>query len=299
MKIPEDVPVKIGEFESEESGITAIFPERGNITGISQRGGAPGTLGTEVLHPMHRKYTSVDAVVFAGRSIFGTIAAMGVIKALREEGKGLIIRGRNIPVVPVAVIFDFINDDHIPDESWGINAFKNRGKYFSIGRHGAGKGATVGKVLGIENSSPSGQGISYLEKSGLYVMAISVVNAFGDVYDEHGKILAGARIGKKFIDTSRYIIEKNFEIGYENTTLGIIITNAALDREDACSVAEAANNSLAGIIRPFNTSYDGDTFFTMAFNEKNDDIERIKLMAQEAIRESVYSIFRNSGSMRQ
>jgi len=139
---------------------------------------------------------------------------------------------------------------------------------------------------------PSGQGFAYVEKSGIYVGAISVVNAFGDIYGTDGEIIAGARRGGKFINTIEYIINGNVSPEYENTTLGVIITNARLDREDACIVAEAANNSLSGIIKPFNTTFDGDTFFTIAFNEKEEDIERIKLMAQEAIRNSVYSIFK-------
>ena len=294
MKIPDYMDILVGEFESDTlgSGLTAIITERDNITGISQRGGAPGTMGTEVLHPLHRKFTSVDGIVLTGRSIFGIISAMGVIKSLKDDGRGLKIRGKIVPVVPVAVIFDFIENDTLPEESWGRFAYSNRKKSINIGRHGAGRGATVGKVLGIENSMPSGQGFAYVEKSGIYVGAISVVNAFGDIYGTDGEIIAGARRGGKFINTIEYIINGNVSPEYENTTLGVIITNARLDREEACIVAEAANNSLSGIIKPFNTTFDGDTFFTIAFNEKEEDIERIKLMAQEAIRNSVYSIFK-------
>lgn len=293
MRIPENVPVEVGEFESDSagSGLTAIIMNEENVAGISQRGGAPGTMGTEVLHPLHRKHTSVDAIVLAGRSIFGIIAAMGVIKMLKEEGRGLKVRGFNVPVVPVAVIFDFIENYDMPDESWGVKAYRNRRKEFNVGRHGAGRGATVGKVLGIEHSTPSGQGFSYVERNGLYALAITVVNALGDVYGPNGDIIAGARKNGKFVNTVEYILNKGPGENFDNTTLGVVITNATMDREDACSVAEAANISLSGVIRPFNTTYDGDTFFTIAFSEIERDLEMVKLIAQEAVKSSVYSIF--------
>ncbi len=292
MEIPHEIPVLVGEYEDDnaKSGITAIFPEEENIAGISQRGGAPGTMGTEVLHPLHRKSPSLDAIVLAGRSIFGFIPALAIAKELKKENRGIKIRGKNVPVISSAVIFDFIDNEILPDESWGIIAYRNRKKYIGVGRHGAGRGATVGKVLGIEYSMESGQGFYHLERNGIYVAAVSVVNAFGDIFDESGKIIAGARKDGKFINSSDHI--GKFLEARDNTTLGVIITNAKLDREDACAVSEAANIALASVIRPFNTSYDGDTIFTISFPEKEIDIEIVKILAQESIKNSVYSIFK-------
>ena len=291
MKLPEEIPILVGEYEDNnaKSGITAVFPEMENVTGISQKGGAPATMGTEVLHPMHRKMPSVDAIVFAGRSIFGFIPALAIAKELKKDGKGIKIRDKNIPIVPAAAIFDFIDNDILPDESWGVIAYEKRKNQISIGRYGAGRGATVGKIMGIEYSMESGQGFSFLEKNGIYVASISVVNAFGDIYDENGNIIAGAKRNGNFIKTIKYM--ENFIKNGMNTTLGLIITNAKMDREDACSISEAANISLASIIKPFNTSFDGDTIFTISFKEREADIEIVKILAQEAIRKSVLSIF--------
>jgi len=285
----------IGEYESDEaeSGLTAIFPKTKNITGISQRGGSPGTMSTESLHPLHRKNTSIDALVITGRSIFGFSAAFGIIKSLYYDGKGLKIRHMNVPIVPVAVIFDFVKNNILPDESWGINAYKNKSHKIHIGRHGAGKGATVGKVLGIDHSMPSGQGYDNYSENGLKIASIVVVNAFGDVYNNKNEIIAGARIEDKFLNTLEYFQRANIKDieSYYNTTIGIIITNAKLDKEDACKISELVNLSIGNKIKPFNTQFDGDTVFTISTNKVKEPFEKIASIAQKVTLKAIDKIF--------
>lgn len=285
----------VGEYESNEaaSGLTAIFPQKKNITGISQMGGSPGAMNTEVLHPLHRKNTSVDAIVVTGRSIFGFSAAMGVIHSLQKDGKGLRIRDMDVPIVPVSAIFDFLNNNVLPDESWGIKAYENRSQRIHIGRHGAGRGATVGKVAGIEYSMPSGQGFALINKGDLKVGVYVVVNSFGDVYDDSGKIIAGARKGKIYLNSFKYIQDKStlgVSEGY-NTTVAVVLTNAKMDREDACRVSSLVNLSIGTYIKPFNTEFDGDTVFTISTGEIKENMERVTAIAQNVTRESIQKIF--------
>lgn len=285
----------IGEYESDEaeSGLTAIFPLVKNTTGISQIGGSPATMSTEVLHPLHRKNASIDALVFTGRSIFGFKAAFGIISSLHHEGKGLKIRHMNVPIVPVAAIFDFVKNSALPDESWGINAYKNRGNKIHVGRHGAGRGATVGKVLGIEHSMPSGQGYDSFRENGLKLSSIVVVNAYGDIYNDKNEIIAGTRIGNKFLNSIKYL-EKSRKIDvkkYYNTTIAAVLTNAKLDKEEACKLSELVNLAIGSRIKPYNTQFDGDSIFTISTNKVKEPFEKIAAIAQKITLNAIEKIF--------
>ena len=161
------------------------------------------------------------------------------------------------------------------------------------GSVGAGTGATVGKFYGIDQAMKGGIGISRRRlKGGLIVGVLVVVNSFGDVKDpSSGNILAGARKskrGKTFADTSglyRKGIKREVS-AFENTTLGVIITNAGLDKASAALVARLGQAGLAKVISPVHTIYDGDIVFTLASGQIDADPICVGVLAEEAIMEA-------------
>jgi len=290
---------EVGGYHSDDacSGITIVFPTKSNVAGVAQMGGSPGTRETDLLRPLHRKNNSVDAVALCGRSVFGFRAVEGVVERLRAEGKGYRVAGVTVPIVPAAVIFDFkgdASDKHLPDPFWGYLAYEQRSTRLPIGGVWVGRGATVGKILGRERASPSGQGYAHYERGGLQLGVLTVVNAVGDVYGRDGNIIAGARGGGgSYTSGLEHAIREGLahfsHVG--NTTLGVVITNLRADVCDMCALAQAANIGYAGVIRPFNTAFDGDTVFALTTNEVDGDLEVAKILATQLAADSVINIF--------
>ncbi|MDT7862668.1 MAG: P1 family peptidase [Saccharolobus sp.] len=273
--------ILVGGYTDEKanSGITVLVAEKPNVAGISQRGGSPATLGTDLLRPMHRSNQSVDAIVLTGRSVFGFRAVNGVLLGLYNMGIGFKIGNLRIPIVVAAAIFDFYDNEVLPSEEWGFKAIEKLSTKVPIGRYWAGRGATVGKLKGIKYGKPSGQGYFETEKGRLKVGVLSIVNSIGNVYDEEGKFVAG-------IESED--ITGNNVVG---TTLGVVITNAKLTNSDACRVASSAENGFSSVIRPYNLSLDGDTVFTIATNEIEVNVDEVIALAYYTARKSVLSIF--------
>ncbi|QGA53899.1 peptidase S58 family protein [Sulfolobus sp. E5-1-F] len=276
--------IKVGGYtdENAKSGVTVILVENQNNTaGISQRGGSPATIGTDLLRPKHRGNQSVNAIVLTGRSVFGLRVVDAIITKLFELKIGYKI-GENlrIPIVASASIFDFYDNTILPTPEWGYKAMENLSEDIPIGRYWAGRGATVGKLKELKYAKPSGQGYYEIQKGNLRVGVISVVNSVGNVYDESGRLIAG---------------EESEEFSVNNvmgTTLGVLITNAKLTNSDACRVASSVENGFASVIRPYNLSLDGDTVFTIATNQVEVSVDKVIFLAYEVARKSVLSIFR-------
>ncbi|MFC1719063.1 P1 family peptidase [Candidatus Poribacteria bacterium] len=137
---------------------------------------------------------------------------------------------------------------------------------------GAGTGATVGSIIGARMCMKSGVGtasIRVMARGNVIVGAIVVVNAMGDVVDPHtGDVIAGARDPKtgKFIDTVKRMTSSGprSEQSATNTTIGVVATNARLDKVGATKVAQMAHDGLARAIRPVHTMSDGDTIFALS-----------------------------------
>ncbi|AGJ62099.1 P1 family peptidase [Saccharolobus islandicus] len=273
--------ILVGGYTDEKanSGITVLVAEKTNVAGISQRGGSPATLGTDLLRPMHRSNQSVDAIVLTGRSVFGFRAVNGVLLGLYNMGIGFKIGNLRIPIVVAAAIFDFYDNEVLPSEEWGFKAIEKLSTKIPIGRYWTGRGATVGKLKGIKYGKPSGQGYFEMEKGRLKVGVLSIVNSIGNVYDEEGKLVAG-------IESED--ITGNNVVG---TTLGVVITNAKLTNSDACRVASSAENGFSSVIRPYNLSLDGDTVFTIATKEIEVNVDEVIALAYYTARKSVLSIF--------
>jgi L-aminopeptidase/D-esterase-like protein len=261
------------------SGCTAILFDApaGAVVGVDVRGSSPGTRETDLLNPIGR-VEETHAILLTGGSAFGLGATNGVVRFLEEKGVGYDVRIARVPIVPAAVVFDFAAGDPAarPDPSMGYEAAAAAtSEDFPQGSVGAGTGATVGKVLGIEKAMKGGLGSASVRLSdGLVVAALVVVNAFGDVRDPStGRILAGPRRDDGTLaDSVEHLAEAaRFMRWGENTTLGVVATNVPLSKPQATKVAQMAHDGLARTVYPVHTSIDGDVVFAASIGEPNDE----------------------------
>jgi L-aminopeptidase/D-esterase-like protein len=275
-----DVPgILIGHAHDAEAltGVTVALCPQGAVGGVDVRGGAPGTRETDLLDPRNM-VQQVHAVALCGGSSMGLAAATGVVQWLHERGHGFDAGVARVPIVPAAVLFDLSlgRADRWPDAAMGYAACAAAGGAVEEGCVGAGMGASVGKILGLAGTMKSGLG-SWSERlaDGTWVGALAVVNAFGDVWAEHGPILAGARAaGGGFADTMALLRSPDALQSFggrgpapaqvSNTTLAIVATDATLSKAEASKLAQMAHDGLARTIRPVHTPYDGDTVFALA-----------------------------------
>lgn len=277
-----DVPgVRVGHHTLAErpTGCTVIlFDSVGAVGGVSQRGGAPGTRETDLLDPTNL-VDRVDAVVLSGGSAFGLDAAQGVVRYLEERNRGYPTSAGVVPIVPAAIIFDLgVGGKPAirPTAECGYRAATAATSGpVAEGNVGGGAGATVGKLgawLGGHGHSPMKGGVGSASISlpnGLVVGAVVVVNAAGDVVDPvTGRAVAGARNSTGSLRDVRALLRGAAGAGGpragENTTIGVVATNARLTKAQAARVASMADDGLARAIVPSHTEGDGDTMFAMA-----------------------------------
>ena len=267
-----DVPgVLVGHATDREglTGCTAVLFEdpQGAVVGVDVRGSSPGTRETDRLGPIGA-IRGTHGLLLTGGSAFGLAAAEGVVRFLEEKGVGLDIGVARIPLVSAAVLFDLVVGDPNarPDAGMGYEAASSAAAgNFEQGSVGAGTGASVGKVLGMERAMKGGVGsASVALEDGLVVAALAAVNAFGDVLDPAtGEILAGPRLEDGYVgDTARFLPRAASLLRWgENTTLGIVATNARLSKPQTVKVAQMAHDGLARAIHPVHTTVDGDVVF--------------------------------------
>ena len=263
--------VLVGHATDEKglTGCTAVLFDApaGAVVGVDVRGSSPGTRETDLLSPTGR-IDQTHALLLTGGSAFGLGAANGVVSFLEERGVGYDVRVARIPIVPAAVVFDLAVGDPSarPGPDMGYKAASSAASGpFEQGTVGAGTGTTVGKVLGLERAMKGGLGsVSVALPGGVVVAALAVVNAFGDVRDPStGRIVAGPRLGDGTLaDSVEHLAEaERFMRWGENTTLGIVATNARLSKPEATKVAQMAQDGLARTVSPVHTSLDGDAIF--------------------------------------
>ena len=268
--------VRVGHYTDtgNATGCTVILFEDGAVGGVDVRGAAPGTRETDLLRPGNL-VKRVHAIVLSGGSAYGLDAASGVMRYLEELGIGLQIGPAIVPIVPAAIMFDLglVTHSVRPGQEEGYQACKDASSdEVTEGSIGAGTGATVGKVLGMDRAVKGGLGSACLDLGdGLLVGAIVAVNAVGSVVDpESGRVLAGPRRkdGKGFLDTVALMTQPGFEAAHTqvpvNTTIGVVATNAALTKEEANRLAMMAQDGIAMAVRPSHTMADGDVVFAAA-----------------------------------
>ncbi len=233
-------------------------------------GRATGTRELDALSPRHL-VDRVDAVLLTGGSAYGLGAADGVMRWMEERGRGFAVAGGVVPIVPAAVIFDLSpigRFDARPTAAMAYAASQMAtATQVEEGSVGAGTGATIGKGVGLQYAMKGGVGI-WTERSGpLAVTALAVVNAIGDVRDEEGRIVAGARSPDgEFRDVESSVRSTLTAVAprfYQHTTLAVVATNALLDRQSLEQLSAAAAAALYRRITPVGTSFDGDVIFAI------------------------------------
>lgn len=268
--------LKVGSITLAErpTGCTVILVDgEGAVGGVSQRGGAPGTRETDLLDPGNM-VDKVNAVVLSGGSAFGLDAASGTVRWLEEHNMGWDVRIAKVPIVPSAILFDLPvggNPKIRPTADCGYKAAAaaTSGKV-EEGTVGAGAGATVGKSGGPNRSMKAGLG-SYAIRlpNGLVVGAIVAVNAVGDIIDpDTGRVVAGVRNPDGSFADARLLLRSGGPSqtprAGENTTIGLVATNAKLTKADVHRMALMADDGFARAIFPAHTMGDGDTVFSLA-----------------------------------
>ncbi len=279
--------ILVGQAEDHRvrTGVTAIVPRERVTAAADVRGGAPGTRETGTLH-VASLVDAVDAVVLSGGSVFGLDAAGGAVARLAEEGRGFPTSAGRIPVVPAAILFDLANGG---DKDWGrqspypdlgYRAVKAAADRFDLGNAGAGLGASAGTLKGGTGSA------SAVTDSGLQVGALVAVNAVGStvipgtstlwaaLFEQAGEMGTAPRS----LPEGPVDLEDEFKgFAAENTTIGVVATNATLDKGALNRIAIMAHDGLARAIRPVHTPFDGDTLFALATARHTDAIDAVTL----------------------
>jgi L-aminopeptidase/D-esterase-like protein len=264
---------------------------------------ATGTRELEVLSPRHLA-SRIDAVLLTGGSAFGLAAAEGVVAWLAGRGVGFDTGVAPVPLVPAAVIFDLDPGVSRPTPDEGSRAAE-RASADSVreGRVGAGAGATVGKILGADRSSPGGVGSASGPFRDGWVGVLAVVNALGDVLAPDGSVMAGPRGAEGgFHRTDDLILgEKGAASAFPgtNTTLVVVGTDLPLGKEDLSRLARMVAAALPRVISPVETPFDGDLVFTLSSSaevrhQSPHEILALGVLAgkltEEAVRRAVMSV---------
>jgi L-aminopeptidase/D-esterase-like protein len=271
-----DVPgIKVGHFTDERrpTGCTAILTEGGAVCGVDVRGGAPGTRETELLDPVNT-VQEVHGIVLSGGSAFGLDTATGVVRVLEERGIGFPVGEARVPIVPAAILFDLaVGDWKIrPGAEAGEKAARAAStEAVAEGSVGAGAGATVGKLQGLERAMKGGIGTAAVRlPAGGTVAALVAVNAMGDVVDPAtGNTVAGVRgeDGRTLVGAMNLLMAgqgADASQKGENTSIGVVATDVKMTQAEATKVAQMAHDGLARSIRPVHTPWDGDTLFALS-----------------------------------
>ena len=265
--------IEVGHFTDTRrpTGCTVIITRDGAVAGVDVRGAAPGTRETDLLHPSNL-VDQVHAILLAGGSAWGLDAAAGVMRWLEENGIGLPVHYGLVPIVPAAVLFDLpVGDARIrPDAEAGYAACVAASRACPAqGNVGAGAGALVGKLFGIDRAMKGGIGSASITLDGVTVGALVACNALGDVVDPAtGAVLAGARTedGAQLLNIRQAILDgdtPNPLLAGTNTTLAVLATDARLTKAQAHRLAQVAHDGLARTINPVHTMSDGDAVFAL------------------------------------
>lgn len=291
--------IQVGHAQDMDAatGCTVIISEQGAVLGVDVRGGAPGTRETDLLDPVNL-VQEAHAVLLTGGSAFGLDAAAGVMAYLEDKEIGFDVQVTHVPIVCGAALFDLTMGDHKvrPDRAMGLAACENASTApFGQGNIGAGTGATVGKIKGMETAMKGGLGHYAFQAGALQVGALVAVNCLGDVLDpETNRVLAAPlNFDGKTLDSTEDIMiqtlsdQRNLFSG--NTSLGLIVTNAKLTKAQASKLASMAQNGYARTMRPAHSMFDGDTIFAMSTGEVEAELSVVGLMAARAMERAVVS----------
>lgn len=299
--------IKIGHATDEifHTGCTVFLCPPNTVASVDVRGPAPGSREAVLLQP-DKPIQHINAIMLTGGSAFGLATADGAMRYLAELGIGHPTPIRPVPLVPTAVVYDlFMNDgQRLPDAEMGYRACQNATTdNIAQGNVGAGAGVTVGKWGGFQTIMKGGFGLTSVLVDDLVVGAGAVVNAIGDVVNEDGSVLAGARQpdGRWLVDKDPY---RQFPtlpqtpVG-TNTTLVVVFTNATLSKVEAHRLAQRAHDGFAIAIRPVHTTHDGDTAYALATSQVDAPFDKIANIAVQVVAEAIRNAVREAESVGQ
>ena len=309
------------------TGCTVIWVPGGAVGGVDVRGGAPGTVETDLLDPVNT-VSVVHGLFLSGGSAFGLAVRDGLVRALDERDIGFKVGSKNVPIVAGAIIYDLGLEGETkvrPGPECGYEASEMAAERMAraegenppppalVGRVGAGAGATVGKLVGAERAMAGGFGnFAIRMENGLVVAAAVVVNSVGDVIDPGtGEVVAGIRdpASGELLD-ARLVLRGRGAPGRNaagagaaltslpgaNTTIAVVATNAVLTKAQATKVAQMAQDGIARAIYPAHTPSDGDTVFSLATGtlESGADVMLVGALAADALARAIVQAVRTA-----
>ena len=272
--------VRVGHWTNEEArtGCTVVLLPEGNVTSGEVRGGAPGTREFALLEPA-RYVGQVDAVVMTGGSAFGLAACDGVVRWLEERERGYPTAAGPVPIVVGMVLFDLRTGDGSvrPGPENGYTACEDARDEFATGSVGAGTGLTFAKWLGREHARPGGIGVAVERHGAVEVGALVALNAVGDVLAPGGSPRPAPP------DTPP-------SAAFTNTTVGVLVTNAKLDKLGCYLVSQSAHDGLARALEPAHTLSDGDAFVVSSIGAETARLETVRLLAARAVEAAIRAV---------
>ena len=299
--------IRIGQMEDAENGTgcTVFVCEEGMRAGLDVRGGGPASRESELLKPLAAAQY-IHSIVLAGGSAFGLGTANGVMKCLEERNIGFDVGVTKVPLVVQSDLFDLTVGSAFrrPDPEMGYAAAVHAldDPNYRDGNYGAGCGATVGKITGMDSCMKTGIGSYAVQIGDLQIGAVVALNALGDVYDwKTGKQIAGLlkEDGSGFRDTQDYMKGNIDVVGNRfagNTTLGVVITNAEFRKPELCKIAGMAHDGFARSIRPVHTSADGDSIYAVSVGNVRADQDVAGTLAAEVVSEAIIRAVKSAES---
>lgn len=291
--------VSVGHWSDEAAGTgcTVVLLPEGTVASGEIGGGAPGTREWGLLAP-ERLVSRLDAVVLAGGSAFGLAACDGVMRWCEERGTGLETPGARVPIVVGAVLYDLSRQDPSvrpgAEEGYAACAAASSGEV-AVGRVGAGTGATAAKCRGSAAARPAGLGTATLEEGALVVSALVAVNAYGDLLradvqaPNPGDLLAEG-LSCKDDRGEASGGPSAAEAPLRSTTIGVVATNATLDKIGCLLLARSAHDGLARCLEPVHTRFDGDAMVGAATGRTQAPLELVRLLGARAVDAAVRSV---------
>jgi L-aminopeptidase/D-esterase-like protein len=292
------IAVGHADLPDAPSGCTVIIPSDGAVAAVDVRGGAPGTYGTDTLNPVNL-IDRVHGLFFAGGSAFGLSVADGLRRFLGDQRVGFDSGCGLVPIVVGAIIFDLgVNrSGRHPDADLGFLACQRASTNpVAEGCVGAGLGATVGKLYGLDRAMKSGLGSAFIgTQTGVEVGALVVVNAFGDIIDPAlSRLIAGCRrspVSNELVDSQqemhRLTTLRSFRDG-QHTVVGVVATNVKLSKTQLTRVAQMAHDGLARTVYPTHTQYDGDTLFALSCGDlESVEVSVVGALAAQAMAQAI------------
>ena len=305
IKITDIEPLMIGQTENKEAGTgcTVLACKDGMRAGLDVRGGGPASRESQLLNPL-MSAQMVHAIVLAGGSAYGLGTANGVMSYLEEKGIGYDTGYALVPLVAQADIYDLsVGDSKVrPDPDMGYEAAKLafEAPNYQDGNFGAGCGASVGKVAGMDCAMKTGIGSYAIQIGELKIGAIVVLNALGDVYDwRTGEQIAGFLTEDKTslrstMEQMSSSIESKDNKFTGNTTLAVVVTNANFNKTQLCKIAGMAHDGYARSINPVHTSADGDSIYAVSVGDVAADQDLVGTLGAEVVSEAIIRAVYNS-----